>query len=164
MGLWAVLLGLILAGMFGCLSRPNMGEWGKYYLDVVAVGLGLAVAIYVLSWAHVLLPSKHRTICNVTGKTGEHHLAYVTDVETDALEMAGGRGTAAEGLLGTQGIKCYPFDQAAFDATMAEAAALRADGARMRAAAAIRRDEAAVRRNQASRPDYWGFNQPDVMK
>jgi hypothetical protein len=62
--LFAVLAALILAGMFGCLPRPT----GKNYLDVAAVVVGVAVAVYCLSWTHALLPSPaHKTICNITG-------------------------------------------------------------------------------------------------
>jgi undecaprenyl pyrophosphate phosphatase UppP len=54
--MWAVLVGIILAGMFGILHKPMQ----DYYLvSVAAVAVGVALAVYVLSWTHALLPHEH---------------------------------------------------------------------------------------------------------
>lgn len=95
--MWAVLVGIILAGMFGILPRPT-----KDIFLVCAVGL--AAAVYLLSCTHALLPHKHNTICKISRETADHFLAYVTKGEMKAMRRARGRGAASKGLTGSQGV------------------------------------------------------------
>jgi hypothetical protein len=106
--LFAVLVGIILAGMFGWLSRPKEDEG---YLAYGAAVVGVAAAVYCLSWTHALLPRAHKTICDITGATEVHFLAYVTKDEMKAMRRAKGRGTASKGLMGSQGVPCFPADR-----------------------------------------------------
>jgi hypothetical protein len=114
--MYVVLVGMTLAGRFGLFCpRKESGVWAEYYLDVWAVVLGVEAGLYVLSCTHALLPKSHATICDITGDpTGPpHFLAYVTQTEMDWLgdKSRGGnkgRGSASKGLLGTQGVPCYP--------------------------------------------------------
>jgi hypothetical protein len=103
--MWAVLVGIILAGMFGILPQPTQ----DYYLVcVAAVAVGVALAVYILSWTHALLPHEHETICDTTEATKTHYLSYITPHERRQLMIYEGRGTASKGLMGTQGVPCFP--------------------------------------------------------
>ena len=105
--MWAVLVGIILAGMFGILPRPTKEN---FLVCGIAVAVGVALAVYCLSWTHALLPHEHETICKTTEDTEVHYLAYVTQDEKEAMHRARGRGTASKGLMGTQGVPCFPHD------------------------------------------------------
>jgi hypothetical protein len=79
---------------------------------VVAVAVGVALAVYCLSWTHALLPHEHETICDISGATKTHFLSYITPHEKMVLiHYYGGRGTASKGLMGTQGVPCFPKRQ-----------------------------------------------------
>jgi hypothetical protein len=106
--MWAVLVGIILAGMFGILPQPTQ----DYYLVcVAAVAVGVAAVVYRLSWTHALLPHEHDTICDITGATESHFLSYVTGHEKKVLlHDHAGRGTASKGLMGSQGVPCFPAE------------------------------------------------------
>jgi hypothetical protein len=104
--IWAVLVGIILAGMFGILPQPTQ----DYYLVcVAAVVVGVAAVVYRISWTHALLPHEHDTICDITGATKSHFLSYVAEHEKKVLHHDHeGRGTASKGFMGSQGVPCFP--------------------------------------------------------
>jgi hypothetical protein len=103
--MWAVLVGIILAGMFDFLPRPTKEN---FLICGTGVVVGVAVAVYCLSWTHALLPHEHKTICEITEDTKVHYLVYVTQDEMETLHRAKGRGTASKGLMGSQGVRCFP--------------------------------------------------------
>jgi hypothetical protein len=93
--------------MFGILPQPTQ----DYYLVcvvAVAVCIGVAAVVYLLSWTHALLPHEHNTICDITGATKSHFLSYVTQDEMEVLiRDHDGWGTASKGLMGSQGVRCF---------------------------------------------------------
>jgi hypothetical protein len=107
--MWAVLMGIILAGMFGFLPRPTKEN---FLLCVAAVVVGVAAVVYLLSWTHALLPREHKTICNITGaRNPDHFLSYITEYEKKLLHhhsTTKGRATASKGIMGSQGVPCFP--------------------------------------------------------
>ena len=109
--MWAALVGIILAGMFGFLPRPTKEN---SLLWVAAVVVGLAAAVHLLSRTHALLPREHETICNITGATKTpHFLSYITEYEQKLLHYhwsTNGRATASTGPMGSQGVPCFPAD------------------------------------------------------
>jgi hypothetical protein len=111
--MWAALVGIILAGMFGFLPRPTKEN---SLLWVAAVVVGLAAAVHLLSRTHALLPREHETICNITGATKRtHFLSYITEYEQKLLHYhwsTNGRATASTGPMGSQGVPCFPADEA----------------------------------------------------
>jgi hypothetical protein len=102
-------VGIILAGMFGFLPRPTKEN---FLLCVAAVVVGVAAVVYLLSWTHALLPREHKTICNITGaRNPDHFLSYITEYEKKLLHhhsTTKGRATASKGIMGSQGVPCFP--------------------------------------------------------
>ena len=110
--MWAALVGIVLAGMFGLLPRPTKEN---SLLWVAAVVVGVAAAVYLLSRTHALLPRKHKTICKIAGAKNpampDHFLSYITKYEQKLLHYLSttqGRATASKGPMGSQGVPCFP--------------------------------------------------------
>jgi hypothetical protein len=116
--MWAALVGILLAGMFGFLPRPTKEN---SLLWVAAVVVGLAAAVHLLSRTHALLPREHETICNLTGATKRtHFLSYITEYAQKLLRYhwsTNGRATASTGPMGSQGVPCFPADRGGWPRT-----------------------------------------------